>query len=79
MADSGLGFEIDRRALRRCGRRFFTATRARVALRAVLDRGLSEARRLGEIRQRRLEVRSRELDEGGGDPMLEALADLDLA
>ncbi len=64
----GLGFEIDRRALRRWGKRFFTATKARVAVRAVRDRGLSEARRLGEVRGRRLEERSRELDQRPGDP-----------
>ena len=59
----GLGFEIDRRALRRYGKRFFTATKARVAVRAVLDRGLRQAKELGRIRQQRLDARSRHLDQ----------------
>ncbi len=73
----GLGFEIDRRALRRWGKRFFTATPRRVAVRAVLDRGLRQARRLGETRQRRLDARDRELAEAKGDPALDPLDDLD--
>ncbi len=66
----GLGFEINRRDLRRLGKRFFTATPARVAVRTVLDRGLSEARQLGTVRHERLGARSRQLDESGDDPML---------
>ena len=66
----GLGFQIDRRQLRRFGRRFFTATPARVAVRAVLDRGLVEARQLGAVRRQRLEARSRQLDESDDDPLL---------
>jgi len=58
----GLGFEIDRRALRRYGRRFFVATPARVAYRAVLDRGLNTARALGKVRDARLAERSGEVD-----------------
>jgi L-alanine-DL-glutamate epimerase-like enolase superfamily enzyme len=73
----GLGFDIDRRALRRYGKRFFTATRARVALRAVLDRGLAEARELGEVRRRRLEARSRELDQRPTDPVVDSLHNLE--
>jgi hypothetical protein len=71
----GLGFEIDRRALWRYGRRFYTGTHGRVAARAVLDRGLSLARHLGALRQERLAARHLELR---GDPTdLEALfADL---
>lgn len=69
----GLGCEIDRRALRRFGKRFFTATPARVAVRAVLDRGIAEARQLGAVRRERLEARTRQLDESGADPMLGGL------
>jgi hypothetical protein len=58
----GLGFEIDARALRRHGSRFFTATKARVAVSAVLDKGLATARTLGAIRDARLAARARELD-----------------
>jgi D-galactarolactone cycloisomerase len=65
----GLGFEIDRRALWRYGKRFYTGTRGRVAVRAVLDRGLSLARHLGELRQQRLAARRAELASRGGDPM----------
>jgi L-alanine-DL-glutamate epimerase-like enolase superfamily enzyme len=72
----GLGFEIDRGALRRYGRRFFTATKARVALRAVLDRGVAEARQLGETRRRRLEARVLDLD-GQADPVLDVLQALE--
>ncbi|HEY5656340.1 MAG TPA: mandelate racemase/muconate lactonizing enzyme family protein [Myxococcota bacterium] len=71
----GLGFEIDRRALRRNGKHFFTATRVRVAVRAVLDRGLAEARAIGAARQRRLAQREAELAKLP-DPAADALADL---
>jgi D-galactarolactone cycloisomerase len=67
----GLGFEIDRRALRRHGRRFYRATRLRVAVGAVLDRGLTEARRLGRLRGERLASRDRWLNEDAGDPVLD--------
>lgn len=66
----GLGFEIDRRALRRFGKRFFTATKARVAVRAILDRGLKEARRLGDVRDQRLRQRSRALGPPSDDPTI---------
>jgi L-alanine-DL-glutamate epimerase-like enolase superfamily enzyme len=69
----GLGFEVDHRALRRYGKRFYTATRLRVAVAAVRDRGLSEARQLGRVRHRRLALRDRQLDESEGDPALDAL------
>lgn len=74
----GLGFEIDGAALRRHGRRFFTATPARVAVRAVLERGVSEARHLGHVRDARLARRAAELDGGadGLDPVARALADV---
>jgi D-galactarolactone cycloisomerase len=60
--EPGLGFTIDRRALARYGRRFFTATPTRVAVRTVLDKGLATARELGAIRARRLAQRSEQLD-----------------
>jgi D-galactarolactone cycloisomerase len=63
----GLGFEIDRRALRRWGKRFFTATKTRVGIRTVLDRGLTQAKELGRIRDERLDARSRELDAVDGE------------
>jgi L-alanine-DL-glutamate epimerase-like enolase superfamily enzyme len=69
----GLGFEVDRRALRRHGKRFYTATGLRVAVGAVLDRGLSEARRVGRVRRQRLEARDRRLHEIAGDPALDPL------
>jgi L-alanine-DL-glutamate epimerase-like enolase superfamily enzyme len=58
----GLGFEIDRKALRRYGKHLFTATPARVALRTVLDRGPGEARKLGAVRDARLQARSAALE-----------------
>ena len=58
----GLGFEIDRKALRRHGKRLFTATRPRVAMATVMDRGLGEARKLGAERDARLAERSKALD-----------------
>jgi len=66
----GLGFEIDGRALRRYGRRFFTGTKVRVSLSAVRQRGLREAKHLGAVRDARLADRHRELEEmfaGGAD------------
>ena len=58
---------IDRRALARHGRRFFTATPTRVALRTVFDKGLKTARELGAIRERRLAERSAALDRELGE------------
>jgi D-galactarolactone cycloisomerase len=60
--EPGLGFAIDRRALARYGKRFYTATPTRVAVRTVLDKGLATARELGATRARRLAQRSEELD-----------------
>jgi L-alanine-DL-glutamate epimerase-like enolase superfamily enzyme len=71
----GLGFEIDRSALKRYGVRFFTATRLRLAVRAVRERGLREASELGKTRQKRLDARETELATLE-DPALEALAEL---
>jgi len=72
----GLGFEIDESALRRYGRRWYTATKVRVALSTVLDRGLGEAKKLGAIRDARLQARSEELDQAGGDCFLDPLQEL---
>ena len=71
----GLGFEIDRKALGRYGARFFTATQLRVAVRAIRDRGLAEARAIGAARRRRLAQREIELAKMR-DPSMEALAEL---
>ncbi len=60
--EPGLGFSIDRRALRRHGQRFFTATPTRVAVRTVLDKGLSAARAIAATRSRRLAERSAALE-----------------
>ncbi|MFO7564862.1 MAG: mandelate racemase/muconate lactonizing enzyme family protein [Enhygromyxa sp.] len=60
--EPGLGFSIDRRALARHGRRFFTATPTRVAVRTVLDKGLATARELGAVRERRLAARAEQLE-----------------
>jgi hypothetical protein len=60
--EPGLGFSIDRRALARYGKHFFKATPVRVALRAVLDQGLTAARELGAVRERRLAERSEQLE-----------------
>ncbi len=54
----GLGFEIDRSALARFGTRFYLGTKVRVAVSAVLDRGLSEAKQLGAVRDKRLAERA---------------------
>jgi len=64
----GLGFEIDRRALRRFGSHFFRATKARVALRAVLDKGPKTALEIGRARDARIEARSAELDRSADSP-----------
>jgi len=71
----GLGFEIDPAALKRYGRRFFTATKLRVAWRAIRDRGLSEARALGALRDTRLRERSCDVD-AMSDPVADVLNSL---
>jgi L-alanine-DL-glutamate epimerase-like enolase superfamily enzyme len=68
----GLGFEIDRSALRRYGKKFSTSTKLRVSFAAVMDRGLSTARQLGATRQARLDERHvavEALRSSGTDPM----------
>ncbi len=72
----GLGFEIDPWALRRHAKHYYTATKVRVAVSAVLDRGISAARKLGAVRDGRIAKRSAELDRrfaGGEDPVAMAL------
>ncbi|SDD53624.1 mandelate racemase/muconate lactonizing enzyme family protein [Aquimonas voraii] len=72
----GLGFEIDARALRRYGKHFFKATRTRMAVHAVLDKGLRTAREIGAVRDARLRARHTELERliaSGLDPALAAL------
>lgn len=72
----GLGFEIDRRILRRHAKHFFRATGIRMAAHAVLDKGLKIAQEIGRRRDARLAARDRELERAvtdGGDPALDAL------
>jgi D-galactarolactone cycloisomerase len=72
----GLGFQVSRRALRRHGTHFFRATRARVAVSALLDRGLAAAREAGAARDGRLAARERVVEEAsaaGREPWREAL------
>ena len=59
----GLGFSIRRSALLRRGTHFFRATKLRVAVSAVLERGLKTAKQLGAVREARLHARSRAVDE----------------
>lgn len=71
---AGLGFEIDPRALRRFGRRFYVADKVRVAVRALRERGVREALRLKGIRDARLAARSRDVEDviaAGGDPLVD--------
>lgn len=75
----GLGFEIDRRALRRHGRRFAVATRLRVAVGAIWDKGIRTAREIGAARDARLARRSKEVDRvaaEGRDPWTGCLESL---
>lgn len=72
----GLGFAINRRALYRWGHKFFSAGKARVALMAVVDKGLKTARELGGVRDARLDAREAELGRlaaAGKDVALSAL------
>ncbi|HEY6003973.1 MAG TPA: mandelate racemase/muconate lactonizing enzyme family protein [Anaeromyxobacter sp.] len=71
----GLGFTVSRRALRRFGRHFFRATQVRVAVSAVLERGLRAAKEAGAVRAARLAEREREVASRrpGGEPWREAI------
>lgn len=72
----GLGFEIDEKALRRHGTHFFCATKLRMAVHAVRDKGLAVAREIGAARDARLAARHAEVERqlhAGGDPAMDAL------
>jgi len=72
----GLGFTVSRGALRRFGRHFFRATRTRVALSAILDRGIRAAKEAGAAREARLAERDRVVasERGAGrEPWQDAL------
>lgn len=58
----GLGVELDARQLRRFGKHFFRATKLRMAVDAVLDKGVATARELGAKRAARMDQRLAELD-----------------
>jgi D-galactarolactone cycloisomerase len=73
----GLGFTIDQRQLRRHGQHFFKATKLRVSIDAVRDKGFRTALELGKRRDARMTARSAELDAlraRGEDPVRSALA-----
>ncbi len=69
----GLGFEVSRRALRRFGHHFFRGTRSRVAVSALLDRGLRAAREAGDARDSRLAARAGEVERTGAEPWRDAI------
>jgi L-alanine-DL-glutamate epimerase-like enolase superfamily enzyme len=71
----GLGFTVSGRALRRFGRHFFRATQVRVALSAVLERGLRAAKEAGAVRAARLAERERAIASRGAgvEPWREAI------
>lgn len=72
----GLGFEVDPKALRRWGTHFFRASKLRMAVHAVLDKGVRTAKEIGAVRDARLAARHAELEQqiaAGGDPALDAL------
>lgn len=56
---AGLGFTIDRRALRKHGKRFFSMTRRSLAFFALRDRGLKAAREMDAAKRARLDRRSK--------------------
>lgn len=75
----GLGFEIDGAALNRFGKRFYTATKLRVSLATVWDRGLTLAKDLGATRDARLAARNDALEAktaAGEDVFLDPLEGL---
>ena len=55
----GLGIEIDRRALKKHGERFFAMDRKRLALFAIRDRGVAAAREMDKAKRARLAARKR--------------------
>ncbi len=68
----GLGFDIDPRQLSRYGKIFYRGTKLRVALHAVLDKGIKTAKELGAVRDARLTARAAELAkrEAAGEDIL---------
>ena len=70
----GLGFDIDARQLSRYGKVFYRGTKLRVALHAVLDKGIKTAKELGAVRDARLAARGAELAkrEAAGEDLLAA-------
>lgn len=58
----GLGITIDPGQLRRYGHCFYRGTKLRVAIRAVLDKGIKTAKALGAVRDARLAARHAELE-----------------
>jgi len=72
----GLGFQVSARALRRFGHHFCRATRGRVALAAIRERGLAAARGAGAVRDARLAARAEEVERetaAGREPWRAAL------
>jgi D-galactarolactone cycloisomerase len=57
--EPGLGVNIDRRALRKHGQRFFVMDRKRLALFAVRDRGVKAAREMDKAKTARLKEQGR--------------------
>lgn len=71
----GLGFDIDPQALRKYGRHFYKATKLRVAISTVRDKGIRIARQAGQARDARLARRRQALlamQQRGEDPALGA-------
>ena len=70
----GLGFAIDPRQLWRHGTLFYRGTKLRVAVHALLDKGLATAREIGAVRDARLAARAKELAgrESAGEDLVAA-------
>lgn len=60
----GLGFAIDKRALRKHGKRFFVMDRKRLAFFALRDRGLKAAKEMDKTKRARLEAAKKSDKEG---------------
>lgn len=73
----GLGFDIDQVALDRYGTHYFRATKLRVALSTVRDKGLKIALEANAARSGRLNARHAELDRrvAGGEDLLRTTLD----
>jgi hypothetical protein len=57
----GLGFDIDPKQLWRYGKVFYRGTKVRVALHAVMDKGIKTAKQIGAVRDARIAARAAEL------------------